>query len=121
MELEPDRVVAAVAAFLGAAFVSTLTFLGILFSVPPPTRRHLMRAAAEFFTSIFGGVLAGYMLAAPAAALLNGLAAKIVPGFAAVDTMAAGLLVGSVVVKLWTPAINWLEAWLKKRAEAKTA
>lgn len=121
MDLEPARVVASFAALLGAFFVGVLTLIGVIFSVPPPTRRQLLKAASEFFASIFGGVLAGYMLAAPAAAMLNGLAAKIVPGYAAVDTMAAGLLVGAVVVKLWVPAFEWAAAWLKKRAEAKPA
>lgn len=118
---DPARVAASIAALLGAVFMGLLALLGTLFSVPPPERRHVLRAFADFATGIFGAWLAGYMLAAPAADFLNGLAAKIVPGFASIDSLAAGLLVGSVVCKLWSPAVDWLAAWLKRRTEGKTA
>lgn len=114
---EPDRLEAAFWAFLGAAFIGAVSIVATAFSVPPPERRQLWRAFADFALGVFGGVIAGYSCADPAADLLNGLAAKLVPGYASIDSLAAGLLVGSIVMKLWPVMLDFIVAQLKKRVE----
>ena len=114
---DADRVAASLAALLGAAFMGLLALMGTLFSVPPPEKRHVIRAFAEFATGLFGGWLAGDMLAVPLASFINGMVAKLIPGFSAVDSLAAGLLVGSIVIKVWPVAIDLLIVRARKLAE----
>jgi len=120
-DFDPERLAAAFWAGMAGAFMGLVALSTTLFAVPPPDRRQILRAVADFTIGMFGAVVFGYALAVPAAALLNGLAAKLVPGFAAVDETAAGIIVGSFVLKGWPILLDFILKKLKDKAEAKIA
>lgn len=110
-------------ATIGGVFMGVLALATTWFAEPPPTSRQLWRVIIiDIGLGIPGAVAAGYALSEPVAAFLNGLSAKLIAGYAAVDDKAAALLVGCVVIKLLPIVVdlaaNKLKAWSKMEAKA---
>lgn len=113
---DPDRIAAALAAAFGSSIMGLLAFTAVVFAVPPPTRRQLWRAVVEVVLGLYAAIGAGYMAGAPLAAFINGLGAKVVPGFSAVDPLVGGLFVGAVVLRGLPGAVDLVLNLLKRRA-----
>lgn len=118
MPLDPARLEAGLAAGLATLGYGAIALVATLFAEPPPTRRQVLRAVAEPLVGVFLAVQAGYALGAPVAAFTNGVAQKIAGTSPGLDALAGGLIVGVLVLRGVTVALDLLEKWARRRADA---
>lgn len=117
MPLDPDRLEAGLAAGLATVGIGAIALVATLFAEPPPTRRQVLRAVAEPLVGVFLAVQAGYALGEPVAAFTNGVAQKFAGTSPGLDALAGGLIVGVLVLRGVTVALDLLEKYARRKAE----
>lgn len=109
MDVNPDRLAAAVAGALGALIAAAGVALPVFFGPHAPDSRAKARVIAETVVAAFAGLIAAYELSPTVAHWLGLHDAR--------DLAAVGFVLGVVFWRLLPPLISIAESVLRARAE----
>ena len=99
MDIDPSRFEPGVWAALAAFLLAGIEGSAVVFGMPPPDRRAVMRACYKWFMAAPMAMIFGYGFAAPVTAMANALVSGWFDGKMQIDPIGAGILLGLFSVR----------------------